>query len=236
MVDGFSPQAHDYSSAMVLVAFGANVNVISNKGNTPLDLLMSNPVELETVVHIASDNGTFTPQICTPDSCVSYEERRKLVELLTSTGAVRGETVEKLTTIKSVPPFPCVPSDSEKDEEMWLMWEYKLTSRYSCFRNEIETLLCKEELNDEETFSLGLHQREIQLLKRAGSRVLFLDGGGIRGLIQIEILSQLERKTGRRITELFDWIVGTSTGGIIALCLVYGKGYTYIHVLCMYVL
>ena len=52
---------------------------------------------------------------------------------------------------------------------------------------------------------------------------MFLDGGGIRGLIQIEILSMLERRTGRKITELFDWIIGTSTGGIVALGLVYGK-------------
>ena len=57
----------------------------------------------------------------------------------------------------------------------------------------------------------------------AGSRVLFLDGGGIRGLIQIEILMELERRTGRKITELFDWIVGSSTGGIVALGLVYGE-------------
>ena len=56
----------------------------------------------------------------------------------------------------------------------------------------------------------------------AGSRILFLDGGGIRGLIQIEILEQLERKTGRKVIELFDWIIGTSTGGILALGLVYG--------------
>ncbi len=54
-----------------------------------------------------------------------------------------------------------------------------------------------------------------------GSRILSLDGGGIRGLIQIEILSEIERQTGKRITELFDWIIGTSTGGVIALGLVY---------------
>jgi len=41
--------------------------------------------------------------------------------------------------------------------------------------------------------------------------MLFLDGGGIKGLVQIEILSQLEEATGRKITELFDWIVGSST-------------------------
>lgn len=56
-----------------------------------------------------------------------------------------------------------------------------------------------------------------------GDRVLCLDGGGMRGLIQIEILSHIVEHTGRNIQELFDWIVGTSTGGIVALSLAYGK-------------
>ena len=54
-----------------------------------------------------------------------------------------------------------------------------------------------------------------------GSRILSLDGGGIRGLLQIEILSEIERRTGKKITDLFDIIMGTSTGGIVALGLVY---------------
>ena len=54
-------------------------------------------------------------------------------------------------------------------------------------------------------------------------RILCLDGGGMKGLIQIEVLMQIEKYTGKNITELFDWIVGTSTGGIVALGLVYGK-------------
>ena len=56
-----------------------------------------------------------------------------------------------------------------------------------------------------------------------GSSILFLDGGGIRGLISIEILMDIEARTEQKIIDLFDWIVGTSTGGIIALALVYGK-------------
>ena len=76
--------------------------------------------------------------------------------------------------------------------------------------------------NPDEAMAVGIQMKELKMLRDAGSRILFLDGGGMRGLIQIEILSQLEEQTGRRITELFDWIVGTSTGGIVALALVHG--------------
>ena len=58
---------------------------------------------------------------------------------------------------------------------------------------------------------------------KPGNTILFLDGGGIRGLMSIEILMDIEARTEKRIIDLFDWIVGTSTGGIIALALVYGK-------------
>src|SRR5215216_416738 len=51
-------------------------------------------------------------------------------------------------------------------------------------------------------------------------RVLCIDGGGIRGIIPAVILAEIERRTGRRISELFDLIAGTSTGGILALALV----------------
>ena len=37
---------------------------------------------------------------------------------------------------------------------------------------------------------------------------------------------EIEYRTGRKIVELFDWIIGTSTGGILALALVYSK-YNY---------
>src|SRR5215475_13137622 len=47
--------------------------------------------------------------------------------------------------------------------------------------------------------------------------VLSIDGGGIRGLIPAAFLDQLEQRTGRRVFELFDYVAGTSTGGILAL-------------------
>lgn len=49
--------------------------------------------------------------------------------------------------------------------------------------------------------------------------MLSIDGGGIRGLIPALVLAEIERRTGRRISDLFDLIAGTSTGGLLALAL-----------------
>ncbi|OYT46546.1 MAG: patatin [Thermoplasmata archaeon] len=49
------------------------------------------------------------------------------------------------------------------------------------------------------------------------ARVLSIDGGGIRGIIPCMILKELEGRAQRPISDLFDLIVGTSSGGIISL-------------------
>lgn len=54
-------------------------------------------------------------------------------------------------------------------------------------------------------------------------RLLCLDGGGIRGLVLIQLLLAIEKAAGRPIREIFDWIAGTSTGGILALAIVHGE-------------
>ena len=48
-------------------------------------------------------------------------------------------------------------------------------------------------------------------------RVLSIDGGGIRGIIPAMVVAHIERKLGKPAHELFDLLVGTSTGGILAL-------------------
>jgi patatin-like phospholipase/acyl hydrolase len=47
--------------------------------------------------------------------------------------------------------------------------------------------------------------------------ILALSGGGFRGLFTAQILAQLERHAGARCCDMFDFIAGTSIGGIIAL-------------------
>lgn len=53
-------------------------------------------------------------------------------------------------------------------------------------------------------------------------KILSIDGGGIKGLYSASILASFEAKTGKRITDHFDMICGTSTGGLIAIGLANG--------------
>ncbi|KAI1371265.1 FabD/lysophospholipase-like protein [Hypoxylon crocopeplum] len=55
--------------------------------------------------------------------------------------------------------------------------------------------------------------------RHAGARILSLDGGGIRGVIQLQVLMEIEKVLGPDlpIQLFFDLIVGTNTGGIIAI-------------------
>lgn len=48
-------------------------------------------------------------------------------------------------------------------------------------------------------------------------QVLSIDGGGIRGITRAMVLAEIERRTGKPASELFDLVAGTSTGGILAL-------------------
>ena len=69
-------------------------------------------------------------------------------------------------------------------------------------------ILCRVEWRDE-------HSQLIRLKPRcAGVRILTLDGGGVRGLMELALLERLETRIGIRLSirDLFDLIMGTSTG------------------------
>ena len=70
------------------------------------------------------------------------------------------------------------------------------------------------------------HPILMRMSQPGSKKILACDGGGIRGLISVEILARLEadlrQQLGRPdlvLGDYFDFICGTSTGGIIATCL-----------------
>lgn len=64
-------------------------------------------------------------------------------------------------------------------------------------------------------------------------QILSLDGGGVRGTFTAAVLAQLEEDLGRPVIGHFDLVVGTSTGGVIALGL--GAGLTPRQILDFYI-
>lgn len=87
--------------------------------------------------------------------------------------------------------------------------------------------------------AIGISVNPASQLSR-GLRILCLDAGGVRGLLELEMLRQIELDTGKRVRcvyasvhacvlsshlfadqihELFDMICGCSTGGYLAVLL-----------------
>lgn len=63
-------------------------------------------------------------------------------------------------------------------------------------------------------------------------KILSIDGGGIKGIAPASLLANIEERTNKNIIDYFDLIVGTSTGGIIALGL--GLGFSAREILSLY--
>ena len=54
-------------------------------------------------------------------------------------------------------------------------------------------------------------------VKKEYKLVLSLDGGGVRGLATVVFLKELEKASGKKIVDLFDFFIGTSVGGLNAM-------------------
>ncbi|XP_064383255.1 85/88 kDa calcium-independent phospholipase A2-like isoform X2 [Halichondria panicea] len=64
-------------------------------------------------------------------------------------------------------------------------------------------------------------ESEEEMRSQTHSLVLCLDSSGEKALVQLEILNQLEKLTGKKISELFDYMVGSGIGGLFLLAMVY---------------
>lgn len=69
------------------------------------------------------------------------------------------------------------------------------------------------------------------LPKTRGRRVnmLCFDGGGIKGLISLQVMIEIEKHLKHPIVNYFRWLVGTSTGSIVAASLAKGRSLRHIR-------
>ena len=84
-----------------------------------------------------------------------------------------------------------VEMESHELPEIRYQYNYKL---HEILRKSL-TKLADQQLSqspEDSTYYLLEHMKEAKLLQMAGSRILFLDGGGLKTLIQVEILSQVK--------------------------------------------
>ena len=207
LVSALCFQKEDVRCIKALIVFGADINKLNSKGLTPYEMV--------------TRNGRLF----------------KVANLLIKLGAKQSAQLVNQTAVSRVPRMHAFAENMRP-----LKSQSKLTPNVKLsdfikkqgtrqLHKELQALINQRrsfyEADENENFAI--HEQEKELLKYnktqqlGGSRILCLDGGGIKGLIQLEILLQIEEATGRTVVELFDWIVGTSTGGVIALALVYGE-------------
>ncbi|OCT83156.1 phospholipase A2 group VI S homeolog isoform X1 [Xenopus laevis] len=197
-----------FEAAMVLLTNVADPNVKGEHGNTPLHLAMKKD-QLELIkalmvfgadVEQHNDFGE-TPGLIAARSSKG-NNRKVLLSMLCNVGADRclppdTQLPPTATSPSRVPPMDSSSGIGFRD------FVYVSTA--------LSGMLVPQDTVD---------FREDGL--RVKDRLLCLDGGGIRGLVLMQLLIAIEKAAGRPIRELFDWVSGTSTGGILALAIVHG--------------
>ncbi|KAM4022298.1 85/88 kDa calcium-independent phospholipase A2 isoform 2-T3 [Anomaloglossus baeobatrachus] len=207
-----------FDCVMVLLTNGANPNSKGEHGNSALHLAMKKD-QLELIkalmvfgadVEQANDFGE-TPGLLAARASKG-SNRKVLLDMLYNVGAQRCFPPDtQLPAAASYPtPAPPVDRNSGIGFQDLIYVSTALTSMMGSYD-------CVDSAGN------GLRTRD---------RLLCLDGGGIRGLVLIQLLIAIEKVAGRPIRELFDWVSGTSTGGILALAIVHGKSMEYLR--CLY--
>ncbi|XP_026803862.3 85/88 kDa calcium-independent phospholipase A2 isoform X1 [Pangasianodon hypophthalmus] len=200
-----------YEAAMTLLIHGANPNIKGENGNTALHLAMKLDhmdlikalIVFGADVEIHNDLGETPGLIAARTS--KGPNRKVLLKMLQCVGVER-----------CGPPSPDFPTP--------------VTNRAPPLSIGFNDLIHVAAAIS--AMSQGYTEVDGPRTGKKMDRLLCLDGGGIKGLVLIQMLIALEKEAGRPIRELFDWVAGTSTGGILALAVTHGKSMEYLR--CLY--
>ncbi|XP_034043851.1 85/88 kDa calcium-independent phospholipase A2 isoform X2 [Thalassophryne amazonica] len=196
-----------FEAAMVLLTHGANANLKGQDGNTALHAAMKlDHIELiKALIVFGADVEIHNDLGETPG----------LIAARTSKGSNRKILLDMLCSV-GVQRCLSPSSSSTKTTPPLIGFEDLL---------HLGVAVAAMSRGASETDSIAVEKQKMD-------RLLCLDGGGIKGLVLIQMLIALEKEARRPIRELFDWVAGTSTGGILALAIIHGKSMEYLR--CLY--
>ncbi|KFO36683.1 85/88 kDa calcium-independent phospholipase A2 isoform X1 [Fukomys damarensis] len=209
-----------FDCVMVLLTHGASADVHGEHGNTPLHLAM-----LKDNVEMVKALIVFGAEVDTPND---FGETPAFIASKISKLVTRRAFLTLLRTVGascSQPPIQEAPAEHSS-----------VASPHPC---SLETAqpptisLSSLELQDlvhisrarKPPFILSSLREE----KRTHDHLLCLDGGGVKGLVIIQLLIAIEKASGVATKDLFDWVAGTSTGGILALAILHSKSMAYMR-------
>ncbi|KAI1725474.1 ankyrin repeats (3 copies) domain-containing protein [Ditylenchus destructor] len=193
----------------LLLCLGADPNISNEHGDTPRHLAaLLNENQLVRSLVICGAKR------CPPSKtgCVSGCVNEKSVQFLSARSSSKPNMSDstRLTSPRSVSLIEEVENRSAcqpKDKE------YRFNRIQDAEHNAIY-----DEMMSKLTEMAERKERNSNIIN-----VLTLDGGGIRGLVIIQILIAVEKIMGKEIIKYFDWVGGTSTGSLIAAGLSIGQ-------------
>ncbi|KAJ8030488.1 85/88 kDa calcium-independent phospholipase A2 [Holothuria leucospilota] len=200
---------------MGLLLAGAHPDIPDNEGNSPLHTACKlNNVDM--VRALVAFNADFEGQNLlkqTPRHCAAShgEKGGAVLQALHLVGAKRCKVQAGDCG------HGCLPW-GKYDGDVWVKPYDVQDECYEAYAKSFE-----ENINN--LLTTLEHMKNVDTLENfRGKRekLLCLDGGGVKGLIEIQLLLAIERASDRKIKQSFDWIAGSRIGGALALFLSHG--------------
>ncbi|XP_004374095.2 85/88 kDa calcium-independent phospholipase A2 isoform X1 [Trichechus manatus latirostris] len=209
-----------FECVMVLLTYGANADACGEHGNTPLHLAMSKDnVEMIKALIV------FGAEVDTPND---FGETPAFIANRISKLVTRKTLLALLRTVGADYRFPLIPGvpteQGSAASQHPISLERAQPPSISLSNLELQDITHITRAR-KPAFILNSLRGE----KRSQDHLLCLDGGGVKGLIIIQLLIAIEKASGIATKDLFDWVAGTSTGGILALAILHSKSMAYMR-------
>ncbi|XP_052261782.1 85/88 kDa calcium-independent phospholipase A2-like isoform X1 [Dreissena polymorpha] len=211
---------------MELLCYGADCNIGDSNGDTPLHVaVQTDDIDLVRIFVVFGANvNLMNSTNQTPRHLAAISKGRNkdiILHMLHMSGAKRCKDTCKGCMVGCSPEGTFNGKPDEKSKNLFKLDKTALFDDMLC-----TAVSCTAKMkNSKGDAVLDFVDGPLDV----GDRVLSLDGGGIRGLVLIQMLAAIEEAAGLPAHDLFDWVAGTSTGGLLALAIGVGKPTSYIR-------